>query len=467
MKNFLLIKKPRRWVIKSLSHFALLSLLLLPYTYSALVEAFPINRDSLANGLVILTTEDHKLPIIEIRALVKAGSVNDPKSKEGLANLVCRLLVRGTKNRTMDKINAEIEFVGGELREFTDKDNSSISIRVLTKDLDLAIDLLADLILNPTFSDSEIVKVKKEVISSIIRSDEEPDEIGQKTFFRLLFSNHPYGHPVLGNPESINSITKNDILDFYQKYYAPNNCFIVAVGDFVQEALLEKITNKLSNWQSKKIPELVISDPTLPPKPKVQIINKREVNQAYIFLGFLGLKENAPDLLATRVMNFILGASALSSRLGMSIREKGGLAYDVGSYFERNLYPGAYIFTTQTKTDNTQIAIDKILFEICKIRDSGITQAELEKAKKFYTGNFPLTFDSFSDKVNLLARIERYQLGLDYLNQFNDRIESLTLEQVNAAAKNHLFPDNYIMVIVGNVTEEDVKLDNVDWVKEE
>ena len=464
MRNWLQVTSHQPQVVKSLSACALI-LILLSFAYSALVEAFPINRELLNNGLTILTTEDHKLPMLEIRAVVKVGSVNDPKGKEGLANLICQLLVRGTTSRTVDKINSEIEFVGGELREFTDKDNSLINIRILTKDLDLAVDLLADLLQNPVFSDSEIVKAKKEVIASIIRSEEEPDEVGSKAFFQLLFPDHPYGHRVVGYTETVNSITKQDLLDFYQQYYAANNCFIVAVGDFSNNELLEKIKAKFSKWQNKKIPELTVIDPPPIAKPKVYIITKKEVNQAYIFMGFLGLRENAADLLATRAMNFILGASALSSRLGISVREKGGLAYDVGSYFERNLYPGAYIFETQTKTDNTQLAIDKILFEMRKMKDSGATKEELEKAKKFYTGNFPLTFDSFSDKVNLISRIERYQMGLDYLDKFNDRIKSLTLEQVNEAAKNHLFPNNYLMFIVGNVTQGNVKLNNVEWVK--
>jgi zinc protease len=440
-------------------------LILISFAYSALVEAFPINRDSLDNGLTILTTEDHKLPMLEIRAVVKVGSVNDPKGKEGMANLVCQLLARGTKQRSVEKINSEIEFVGGELREFVDKDNSSINIRILTKDLDLAIDLLADLLQHPTFSDSEIAKVKKEAISSIIRSDEEPDEVGSKAFFQLLFPEQPYGHPVIGYADAINSITKQDLLDFYQKYYSANNCFVVGVGDFSRAELIEKLKAKFGNWLRKDVSELKITNPTPVLKPEVKIITKQEVNQAYILIGFLGLAENAPDLLATRAMNFVLGASALSSRLGISVREKGGLAYDIGSYFERNLYPGAYLFVTQTKTDNTQLAINKILAEIRTMKDSGVNKAELENAKKFYTGNFPLTFDSFSDKVNLISRIERYQLGLDYMDKFNDRIKNLTLEQVNEAAKNHLFPDNYIMVIVGNVTKDNVKLDNIDWVK--
>lgn len=430
------------------------------------VQAFPINRDSLDNGLTILATEDHKLPMLEIRAVIKVGSVNDFKGKEGMANFVCQLLARGTKQRSVEKINSEIEFVGGELREFVDKDNSSIDIRILTKDLDLAIDLLADLLQNPTFFDSEIEKAKKEAISSIIRSDEEPDEVGSKAFFQLLFPKHPYGHPVVGYADAVNSITKQDLIDFYQKYYSANNSFIVAVGDFSRAELIEKIKAKFGNWLRKDIPELKITNPVPVPKPEVKIITKPEVNQAYIFIGFLGLAENAPDLLATRAMNFVLGASALSSRLGISVREKGGLAYDVGSYFERDLYPGAYLFVTQTKTDNTQLAINKILAEIRKMKDSGATKEELENAKKFYTGNFPLTFDSLGDKVNLISRIERYQLGVEYLDKFNDRIKNLTLEQVNEAAKNHLFPDNYIMVIVGNVTKDNVKLDNIDWVKE-
>lgn len=430
------------------------------------IYAFPINRDSLDNGLIVLLTEDHKLPMLEIRAVVKTGSVNDPEDKQGLANLVSELLIRGTKNRTLDKINSEIEFVGGQLRQFTDKDYSGINIRVLSKDLDLGLDLLADLIQNPIFPELEIDKVKKQVVSSIMRSEEEPEEVGFNAFYKLFFPDHPYGHPVIGYTEPVNSITKQDLLEFYQKYYAPNNCFIVAVGDFSRPELLEKIKAKFGQWQHKKIPELKITDPTPLAKPKGKIITKKEVNQAYIFLGFLGLKENDPDLLPTRAMNFPLGASPSSSRLGVSVREKGGLAYDVRSYFERNLYPGVYFFTTQTKTDNTQIAIDKILFEIRKMRESGATQIELDRAKKFYTGNFPLSFDSFSDKMGIITRIERYQLGLDYLDKFNERIMSLSLDQINQAAKDHLFPDNYLLVIVGNVTEDDVKLENIDWVKE-
>jgi zinc protease len=430
------------------------------------VQAFPINRDSLDNGLVVLLTEDHKLPMLEIRAVVKTGSVNDPKGREGLANLVSELLIRGTKNRTMDKINTEIEFVGGQLRQFTAKDYSGVNIRVLSKDLDLAVDLLADLMLNSIFPDLEIGKVKKQVVSSIIRTEEEPEEYGSDAFYKLFFPDHPYGHPVVGYTEAVNSITKQDLLEFYQKYYAPNNCFIVAVGDFSRLELLEKIKTKFGRWQKKDIPELKITDPGLLAKPKGKIITKKEINQAYIFLGFLGLKENAPDLLPTRVMNFALGASPTSSRIGVNVREKGGLAYDVRSYFERNLYPGVYFFTTQTKTDNTQTAVDKILVEIRKMRESGATQKELDRAKKFYTGNFPLSFDSFSDKIGIVTRIERYQLGLDYLDKFNERIMSLSLEQINQAAKDHLFPNNYLLVIVGNVTEDDVKLENIDWVKE-
>lgn len=430
------------------------------------VYAFPINRDSLDNGLIVLLTEDHKLPMLEIRAVVKTGSVNDPKGREGLANLVSELLIRGTKNRTLDKINTEIEFVGGQLRQFTAKDYSGVNIRVLSKDLDLALDLLADLMQNSIFPNFEIGKVKKQVVSSIIRTEEEPEEYGSDAFYKLFFPDHPYGHPVIGYTEAVNSITKQELVEFYQKYYVANNCFIVAVGDFSRPELIEKIKTKFGQWQQKNIPELKITDPVLLTRPKGKIITKKEVNQAYIFLGFLGLKENDLDLLPTRAMNFPLGSSPSSSRLGVSVREKGGLAYDVRSYFERNLYRGVYFFTTQTKTDNTQIAIDKMLFEIRKMRDSGATQIELDRAKKFYTGNFPLSFDSFSDKISIITRIERYQLGLDYLDKFNERIMSLKLDQINQAAKDHLFPDNYLLVIVGNVTKDDVKLENIDWVKE-
>lgn len=443
----------------------LLSYILFLIFYVANASAFPINRDSLDNGLILLTTEDHKLPMVDIVAVVKAGSIYDPKGKEGLANLVANLLIRGTKTKTREAINETIEFVGGQLRSSASYDYTQLSIRILSKDLDLALDLLSDFLQNSVFSDSEVMKTKKEVRSGIKRFEDEPDEVGLKEFRRLLFQGHPYGNPISGYDSTVSEIRPQEIKEFYNNYYCPNNTFLIAVGDFNPQELKAKIAQRFLNWQPRPVPEITITEPQPFTKPKVKIITKKDINQSYIFLGHLGIQENHPEVFPIRVMNFILGGSALSSRLGEKVREQQGLAYDVRSGFERNLLRGAFIAETQTKTDNTQIAINTILKEIRDMKLAGATQDELSRAKKYYTGNFPLTIDSFTDKLGLLLRIERYRLGLDYLDKFNEKVNKVTLEEIKSAANKYLDPDHYLLVIVSNLTKENISLGEVEWIE--
>jgi zinc protease len=182
-------------------------------------------------------------------------------------------------------------------------------------------------------------------------------------------------------------------------------------------------------------------------------------------LGHLGIKEGEKDMIPARVLNFILGGGALTSRLGKEIREKRGLAYDVGSYFDRRLYSGAFVCEMHTEIKNTTEAIRIILNEINRIKNEGANLEELNRAKRFYTGNFPLTFDSYAEKASLLTWMEFYQIGDNYIGEFPKRIEELTLEKINETAKRYLDPDNLFLVIVGNISEKDLALEGFEIIK--
>jgi len=266
-----------------------------------------------------------------------------------------------------------------------------------------------------------------------------------------------------GDTLSVSKITRKDIVDFYNKYYTIDNGFLVIAGDFNKIELFNKLNAKFSSMR-KGLPDTKITDFTARPyseKPKGYYINQPELNQSYIFIGHPGLSEVSLDYLSFRVMNFILGGSTLTSRIGSGVRESEGLAYDARSGFYRYLHGGAFIATTQTS--NPQKAINIIFNEIKKMQESGATEKELKDAKTFYTGNYPFNYDAMRDKVDLLQTIEVYKRGLDYPDKFFDQIEKLTLNDINQTAKKYLFPDKYLLVIVTNVPKEELGIQGIDW----
>lgn len=437
--------------------------------------ALPIARDVLDCGMVVLSFETNRLPMIEIRWVNKSGSAYDPLGKAGLANITNKMLTRGTKTRSALKLSAELEYIGASLSDWTSYDYSVLHLRCLKKDLDLVLDILADILTNPEFALQEIERVKQQIIGEIKQSDDYPYNQGWKKFSELMFQNHPYAHPVNGDTQSIAQLTKKDIVDFYHQYYTIDNGFLVVAGDFDKTELLSKIEKRFRHMRKGRI-EIEIPEVTSNPysdKPKGYLIHRPELNQSYIFMGFPGISEIATDeisasnlvplALQIRVMNFILGGSPLTSRLGNAIREEQGLAYDIRSFFDRRLYGGMFAITTQTSDPNT--AINIILKELKRMYDNGVTSKELKDAKTFYIGNFPFTYDATSEKIDLLMNIELYQRGLDYPAKFNNYIEKITIKDINALAKKYLYPENYLLVIVTNMSKDALQIPGLEWME--
>jgi len=427
---------------------ALFSVILLWASTSLASPRIEPKRVVLKNGVTLLFVETHALPMVNISVAIKAGAIYDPLEKGGVAGLTAALLDEGTKNRPSKQIAEEIDFIGGRLSASGGEDFSSVSLVVLKKDLATGMELLTDILLNPVFPEEELERKKKETIAAIISAKDDPGTVASKAFYKVVFQGHPYGIPVEGDEESVSRITRDDIVNFYQQYYKPNNTIIAVTGDIEYKEAVSLIETSLKRWEKSKL-----KLPDVPSVNKVvsrdSILIDRNITQSNIVLGHTGISRDNPDYYAVTVMNYILGGGGFESRMVKEIRDKKGLAYSVYSRFDVNKYPGAFSVEVQTKNETAMEAIEGIKTELKKIREEQVQDEELKNAKAYLTGSFPLRLDTNAKISNFLVLVEFYNLGLDYINEYVKKIDAVTKDDVLRVAGKYIDTENYITVIVG------------------
>ncbi|MCC6968399.1 MAG: insulinase family protein [Nitrospira sp.] len=427
----------------------------LPTTQGQAADIVP-TRSVTANGMTVLFLEQHFLPTVEVHALVKVGSAQDPPDKAGLANLTASLLDEGTQTRTSRQIAEQIDFVGGSLAAHAAEDFTTASARVLKKDADLGFALLADVLQHPAFHKQEFERVRTQILGEILSDDDDPGNVAMKAFHQLIFHGHPYSWPAHGSEDTLNKITVADVQQFHAREYVPNQTILVIVGDLTQEQAATLVQTHFGSWKKGTPSPYQLKKPTPIDRKMVQLIEK-DLTQSTIVLGHTGISRTNPDYYAVTVMNYILGAGGFSSRLMDSIRDKQGLAYGIMSQFDSRLLPGAFFISLQTRTEVTNQAITGVLTEIKGIRDAPVTDQELNEAKSFIVGSFPLRVDSSAKLANVLAQVEFYNLGLDYFTNYPKAIEKVTKDDVLRVAKQYLNPQHYALVVVGSIAKAKVK----------
>ena len=406
-------------------------------------------RTVLENGLVLLTSEQRSLPIVTFHLLLKAGSRYDPRGREGLANLTSRLLTYGTSKRSALQISEEIDFIGARLRTRCRRDLATLSLTLLKKDLDGGLDLFADLLTNTNFPSKEIDRRKRSVLASIKAKRENPRNLARERFREALFPNSPYGRPVEGTEQSVKAIDRSDLVKFYREFYRPNGSILAVVGDVSQEEIKNRLNLSLRQW--KKAP--VSKDPPVPKaSASANMIRvHKDLTQANIMMGHGGVPRGHPDFYAIRVMNYILGAGGLSSRLADAIRNERGLAYSVRSVFSESKNLGTFQVSMQTKNETAQEAIGIAIQEIERIREQGVKEDELRDAKDYLIGSFPLRLDTNRRVARFLARVEYLQLGLDYMDRHSELIRRVRGQDILRVARTYLHPEKLTIVIVANL----------------
>jgi zinc protease len=443
MKN----SKFRKTLILSITfNFALL-------IFNFHLYALDANKKILPNGLTVLQSEKHNLPIVTITMIVKAGPLDEPKEKAGLAYLTAELLDEGTKNRKSAEISEEIEFIGAGLNTSAGSDYTMITLSVLKKDIEKGFEIFSDIILNPVFPQEELNRKRELIKGSLKQREEDPSFLAGCLFKKEVFGEHPYGRLVEGSPETLSEITREDLLRFHSKYFIPNNAILSVVGNLTPDELNSLIKKYFDSWKIADLPKKKIY-PVNEEKTKKTVKIDRDVTQATIIIGHLGISRDDPDYYAVSVMNYMLGNGGFSSRL---IRDEMGLAYYIGSFFIPGKEKGSFYVEVQTKNESANTVIEEILKQIEKIREEKVSDEELSEEKDYLTGSFPRRLDTSRKIADFLAVVEFYNLGLDYAEKYPSFINAVTREDVQRVARKYLDAENFVLIVVANQKKAEIR----------
>ncbi|MCI0448969.1 MAG: insulinase family protein [Chlorobi bacterium] len=413
---------------------------------------FPDYFDTtLPNGINVLVIENSKIPAVSVRLVFKdAGSYYDG-GKFGLASLTAELLTKGTKNRSATQIAEEIDFLGGSINSGSDWDGSYVSLSLLKKHLDKGIGILADVVLNPTFVEDEIARVKEQRISSILQSKDDAGNLSEKKFYKVLFDQHPYAYPSEGTEESVKILSKADFESFYNNHYGPENLILAFVGDITKEEAINFVNTQFSNWNKSSSEnrdiKLYLIDDTKP--SSVYIVNKPGAVQSSLRIGHIGISRNNPDFIAVTVMNTLLGGY-FGSRINYNLREKHGFTYGARSNFNPRIYPGDFSVDADVRNEVTDTSITLIIGELKKIISEEVSDDELETVKNYLTGVFPLQLETANAVASRVINLKLYNLPKDYYSKYISTINSLTKQDILKAAKKYIRPDNLFIVASGD-----------------
>lgn len=414
-----------------------------------------MNRKTLDNGLEIIALEHHEQPVVSIRLVIRGGQSFDTADKAGLANFTASLLRQGTTTRDANQISEEIDFVGGSLGAGAGLDQTNANCEVLSKHLAVGLDLLSDVVINPTFADEEVERIRNQTISAIMRSKDDPGTVAAQMFNKEVFGDHPYALPAAGTEESISMLTRDDVVAFHEQYYIPNNSFLIVVGDIKPDEVFEMAAAKFGVWKMGTVPEMSFPAPPKIEGYRIVLIDKKDATQSNIIFGHLGVNRSSPDIFPVRVMNYIVGGGGFVSRLMKDIRAEQGLTYDINSQYSYQRDIGDFAVTTFTGNENTVGAIKSTIDLLKQVRAEGLTEEEVADCHSFFSGYFPLVFETPAQITRQLQTAELYGLGVDYLTSYVSKIEGVDVAAANQAATDHIDPDNMIFVVVGKA--DDIK----------
>ncbi|GAN31863.1 MAG: putative peptidase [Candidatus Brocadia sinica] len=420
-----------------------------------------VDRVVLENGMILYLLEDHDLPLFNITARIRTGAIYEPQEKAGLASLTGYVMRSGgTIAMPPDKMNEEIEFMAASVETSIDRESGSASLSTLKKDIDKGLKIFADVLMNPAFPEDKIKMRKDEVIESIRRENDNPTQIAHREFRRILYdSKHPYSRKIDGTLESIEKITRDDMVAFHKKFFHPNNIILGISGDFNKEEIIKKLDAVFAGWKKE--------DTDFPEVPKVEkrfeksvYYVYKDINQANVIMGHLGIHRKSPDYFPVMIMNFILGGGSFTARIPGRIRSDEGLAYSAFSAFQTARDLGIFFVSCQTKLESTNRAISIALEEIDKIRKAPIDKEELALAKETFMNQFVFRFMTSASIVAQKVDIEYEDLPLNYFETYLDKVQSVTQEDVQRVARKYLHPDEIKILVVGDKEKFDKPLDS-------
>lgn len=406
-------------------------------------------RRTLPNGITVLARENWAAPSVVVEGYLVAGNLDEPATLPGLASFTVSMLSRGTRQRAFAEINETIESVGASIGFSSDRHITNFSTKSLAEDLDLVLGVLAEELRQPAFPAQYVDRVRGLRMTALAERENDTRQMAGRAFRELMFGDHPLGRDMLGTRESITTIQRDMLAEFYETFFRPAGMVVTVVGAVPAEEAVRKIEAAFGDWAGDRPPRT-----PLPPAPPIHEVRKRHVlmpdkTQADMVLGWHGMRRLDPDFDSARLANTILGVFGLMGRLGENVRERQGMAYYAYSRVSGDREPGTWVAIAGVNPANVSRAQQAMLDEVKRLQDELVPADELEDCKSYLTGSVPLQLETNDGVASLLADIEWHSLGLDYLERYPQIINSLTAEQVQQVARKYLKPDAYVFALAG------------------
>lgn len=404
-----------------------------------------IVKHVLPNGVTLLIKENHAVPVVAFRAALLGGLRFENSSNNGISNFLSSLFTKGTTKYSALEFAEEIESIAGDISGFSGANSFGIRGEFLSRYWEKGFELLVDALLHPSLDPKEIEKKKEEILLAIKNQEDNLHRSAINLFLRGLFPNHPYGMNPLGTYETINLIKREDLLEFHRRYVKPDNLVIAVAGDIKSEDFIHKAEKLLGDFAGDKFnpPPIPHEQPISEP---VKLFQERDKKQAHIVLGFRGCTIYDEDRYALQVLNAVL--SGQGGRLFKELRDREGLAYALTSFVTEGLDPGYFGVYMATGPENIERAIDGIIRELKRIKDKGVSEEELERAKMYIVGGFEIDLQRNSHQASVLSFNELYGLGYNEIRDFPEKILNVKTEDVYKVANKYLDFNRYVLAII-------------------
>jgi len=412
-----------------------------------------IQTAKLDNGLELTVVEMHKVPVVDVQVMIDAGAARDPADAPGLATFTVAMLQQGAGTRGALEVADEAAFLGAALNTTASFDMAVASVHVPKRRLEAALDLLADVVLRPTFSDSEVNRQRELRGAQLVQQRDEPVAVANVAFPAIVFgAAHPYGHPLNGTDAATAVIARQRVVEFYRAYYRPTGARVLVVGDIGLAEARKLVTTRFGAWDKADVPAFPTAPAPAPAARTVYLIDKPGAAQSVIRIGHVGPPRTTPDWYALEVLNTILGG-AFTSRLNQNLRETHGYTYGAFSQFAARRLSGAFVALASVVTAKTDSSLIEFLKELRRIRDEAVPATELSKAKAYVTLGLPGDFETTGGAAARFRDLLAYGLPLDYYDQYIQRINAVTADDVHRVARNYIDPDHFDIVVVGDKSQ--------------
>lgn len=417
---------------------------------TSMPDSTTILRQRFSNGTTLLAYPNPTSPAVYFTGYMHPGAIADHGEMYGLASFTTDMLMTGTKRLNFQRLHDKIESVGASLSIGTGHLSTTFSGQCLSEDLETIWNLLVEVVQEPKFAEKEFKRVRNQILTGIAIQNQDTAEMASQSFNRAFYGSHPYAHPDNGYAQSVSNLKLEHLKLFHKTHYGPNGFVLAVCGGIEPELAQDIFSRTLGAWQQghQSPPE------TLPPfvPPEFAIRSHVELegkNQSDLIIGVPAPKTVSRDYQVCSIGNSILGKYGMMGRIGKAVREKAGLAYEVSSHLGAGIGPTAWMISAGVNPDNLEKAIELLRLELMRFTTEPVTQQELRDVKTQSLGRIPLSLESNAGIASILVSIERYGYGLDHLRELPAIIESITADEVLAAAQRYWDLDKLVITSAG------------------